>query len=82
MIIKKAVLTEIGLQSLIGEMRKVFRLNGYLRVSYSEDKPRTVDQNALSHVWYDQVARELGEDTELQVKAYCKLHFGVPILRA
>jgi hypothetical protein len=44
--------------------------------------PRNNDQNALSHVWYEQIARALGEQTPLQVKAECKLRYGVPILRA
>ncbi len=43
---------------------------------------RWLDYNALSHVWYEQVANELREDDELGVKSFCKLHFGVPILRA
>jgi hypothetical protein len=43
---------------------------------------RSLDQNALSHVWYEQLAQELKEDTALGWKAYCKLHHGVPILRA
>ena len=42
--------------------------------------PRNIDQNALSHVWYGQIAKESG-DAAIDVKAYCKLHFGVPILR-
>ena len=46
-------------------------------------KPRrTSDQNALSHTWYAQLATELREDSELGWKCYCKLHHGVPILRA
>ncbi len=43
---------------------------------------RSLDQNSLSHAWYEQLAQELKEDTALGWKAYCKLHHGVPILRA
>lgn len=80
--IKKVVMSEFGLQALIGELRAAWKEHRYLRVTGSVDKPRSLDQNALSHTWYDQVSRELGEDSPLAVKAYCKLHFGVPILRA
>jgi hypothetical protein len=43
---------------------------------------RSLEQNAKSHVWYAQVARELKEDSPEGVKSECKLRFGVPILRA
>jgi hypothetical protein len=42
---------------------------------------RSLEQNAKSHVWYAQIARELKEDSADGVKAECKLRFGVPILR-
>lgn len=43
---------------------------------------RSIEQNSLSHSWYGQLAKELPEDDELGWKCYCKLHHGVPILRA
>lgn len=43
---------------------------------------RSLDANALWAVWYNQIAKGLGEQNALQVKNMCKLHFGVPILRA
>ena len=46
---------------------------------YTHD--RSSEQNALGHVWYAQVAATLREDTAEGIKCYCKLHFGVPILR-
>lgn len=45
-------------------------------------KNRTLDQNAQSHVWYEQLAQEIKDDNEIGWKRFCKLHFGVPILRA
>jgi len=42
---------------------------------------RSLDQNALSHVWYGQVDKEAPEVIGT-TRRYCKLHFGVPILRA
>ncbi len=46
---------------------------------YSHD--RSLEQNSLSHVWYQQVAAKLREDTAEDVKRYCKLRLGIPILR-
>jgi hypothetical protein len=73
---------EIALQTLIGDMRAEYQRAGFLRATYSTDKPRTLSQNAIAAVWYGQVERELREDTAAGVKRYCKLHYGVPIMRA
>lgn len=70
-----------SLSEAIGSLRESWDRNKYLRVIIRA-KTRSLSQNDISHVWYDQVAAELREDTPLQVKAFCKLHFGVPILRA
>lgn len=45
-------------------------------------KKRTLDQSAQSFVWYSQLARELPEDNEQGWRRFCKLHFGIAILRA
>lgn len=54
----------------------------FLRVTIKSGQDRSLSQNALSHVWYGDISRQLKEDTPEGVKCYCKLHFGVPILRA
>lgn len=79
---RRTITTDWSLQQTIGELRTEFREHGYLRMSWSTDHARSADQNALAAVWYEQISRELGEDSAADVKAYCKLHFGVPILRA
>lgn len=79
---KLTVNSETTLQTAIGELREQYRSRKYLTVSVNAGKGRSLDQNAISHAWYAQVARELREDDERGVKRFCKLHFGVPILRA
>lgn len=71
-----------SLQSALGQLREMWGKYKFLRLNIKVGKDRSLDQNAISHCWYDQVARELREDTVVGVKRYCKLHFGVPILRA
>lgn len=44
-------------------------------------RDRSIEYNALSHVWYAQIAAKLREDPAGRVKGFCKLHFGIPILR-
>lgn len=79
---KSAIFSELQLQRAIGELRAMFKASGYLRITASDSKPRSLNQNALAAVWYAQVARELGEDTPEGVKCEAKLRWGVPILRA
>jgi hypothetical protein len=43
-------------------------------------KDRTLSANALSHVWYNQADKQLGQPIGT-ARAFCKLQFGVPILR-
>ena len=74
--------SEQTLSNAIGQMREWFREKKYFTVNAKFGKKRSLDQNAMSHAWYLQVANELRENTAVEVKRYCKLHFGVPILRA
>lgn len=73
--------SEPALQSFIGELRQRWQRSKYLRVIVRE-RTRSLDQNAVTHAWYAQLARELPENDALGWKAYSKLHHGVPILRA
>jgi len=43
---------------------------------------RTTDQNSLTHKYYAEIAASREDMTINQVRAECKLIFGVPILRA
>ena len=74
--------SESALQAFIGDMRDLFKQHKFVKVSAKIGKARSLDQNAISHCWYEQLARELKEDDALGWKSYCKLHHGVPILRA
>ena len=74
--------SEPSLSKLIGDLRELWREHKYLRVSIKAGKDRSLSQNALEHTWFNQIANELREQTAAQVKAECKLNYGVPILRA
>lgn len=74
--------SELALQRLIGDVRDLYRQHKFLKVSAKVGKSRSVDQNSISHAWYAQLAVELREDDVLGWKGYCKLHHGIPILRA
>lgn len=71
-----------SLQIAIGDLRDKWNRYKFLRLSIKTGKDRSIPQNSLTHAWYSQIARELRDDDELGWKCYCKLHHGVPILRA
>lgn len=51
-------------------------------VTLTDGKHRTTDQNRLQRLWVTEIAAQLGDQTPEEVRGYCKLAFGVPILRA
>ncbi|MAF04390.1 hypothetical protein [Herbaspirillum sp.] len=69
-------------QRAMGVLREEFGRHHYLKINLKTGKDRSLGQNATIHCWYEQLARELREEDALGWKCFCKLHFGVPILRA
>lgn len=53
-----------------------------LTVTLSKGGKRSLKQNRLSRLWLNEIAEQLGDRTPEDVRAYCKLTIGVPILRA
>ena len=43
---------------------------------------RSDSQNALQQVWHLEASLQLKDESAEDKRAYCKLHFGIPILRA
>lgn len=43
------------------------------------DRNRTTEQNALIHKWFSEIAMQKGDESMLDVKAYCNLTYGRPI---
>lgn len=64
------------------EIEQQWGAHHYLRISIRTGRDRSLDQNDLSHLWYEQISRTLKEDTPEGVKNECKWRFGVPILMA
>ena len=74
--------SESSLQSCIGDLRELFSKAKFIKLSAKTGKARSLNQNDLSHAWYEQMAREIRDEDALGHKCYCKLHHGIPILRA
>lgn len=79
---KVTAYSEHALRAAIGQVWEDFRRTGYMALNWKPEKPRSIPQNAISHEWYGQAALENRERDAVQWKSYCKLHHGVPILRA
>jgi hypothetical protein len=53
-----------------------------ITVTVANGLPKTTQQNRLQRQWCNDVAEQLGDRSAEDVRAFSKLHFGVPILRA
>ncbi|AHD10039.1 hypothetical protein [Phaeobacter gallaeciensis] len=53
-----------------------------LTITITKGAARRGRQNRLAQRWFTDVSRQKEDETHEEVRAYCKLHFGVPILRA
>lgn len=73
--------TDAGLEALLGVRRQAL-LAGKPFVVQVVGPKRSLDQNALSHALYSQIASQLEDQSINEVRAECKLVHGVPILRA
>jgi len=71
-----------SLQRALGDIRQEWARSRYLRIEVRAGRSRSLKQNNHSHAWYEQLARELPEFDALRWKCFCKLHFGVPLMRA
>ena len=79
---KISVNSQAKLSEAITKLTAAFREHKFVVVSYRPGKDRTLDQNALWFAMYQRIAQmaEIGDVED--ARKYCKLHFGVPILRA
>lgn len=68
-----------------GELAGLFRLLEGRKLPFTvaikAGKHRTNSQNSLQRKWVTEAADQLQDETAEQKRGYCKLHFGVPILR-
>jgi hypothetical protein len=48
--------------------------------SIEQGKLRSTKQNKLQRLWIKEISEQLGDTTPEEIRGYCKLSFGVPIL--
>lgn len=72
-------------------IRTTADIDGLVKLLKSRDMPQTVTvrkgairtnpQNRLQQMWFAEAAEQLEGMTPTDMRAHCKLHYGVPILR-
>ena len=75
----RVVKTEFGrkmLHRMIDEQALPFT------ITIAQGKQRSVEQNRLQRLWMNEISEQLGDQTPEEVRGYCKLTIGVPILRS
>lgn len=78
---KIAVNSAARLSEAIAKLTAAYREHKHVLVSMRPGKDRTLDQNALWFALYERIAQmtQIGDIED--ARRYCKLHFGVPIMR-
>jgi hypothetical protein len=69
------------LSQCLGDIRETYKRTKYVWITMTTGRQRSLEQNSQAAVWYTQIAKELREDAELDIKAQNKLRIGVPIMR-
>ena len=70
-----------SLSSTIAKIGQMFSEHKHLVVSVRIGKDRTLDQNGLWFGMYKRIAQMTEIGIPEDARKYCKLHFGVPIMR-
>ena len=63
-------------QALLAEWKPPYTL------TLKKGVDRSLEQNRLAFKWYSEIADQLSDMSTAEYHAFCKLHYGVPILRA
>lgn len=79
---KIVVNSDSRLDECVAQIRKLFRGKKYLVVTLKTGRDRTLDQNRLWFAMYRRIAEALDGYSAEDARRYCKLHLGVPIMRA
>lgn len=79
--IKNFNLSTSNIDNFILKLKQLDLTKSYVANVTEKENSRTEQQNRLSHAWYKQLAIESPQNDAIRWKCFCKLHFGVPILR-
>jgi len=72
--------SDFSLKQFVNFAQEEYQKRKYVVFTWRHEKQRTSRQNRLQRLWLDEAAKQ-GDQTAEEYRAYCKLHFGVPIMR-
>ena len=75
----RSIETEADRQSLL---RRIESHKLPFTVAIEAGRSRTTKQNKLQRQWINEIAEQMPEHSAEEWRGICKLHFGVPIMRA
>lgn len=74
--------TETDLANLTRLLKARVKAGGLpMTVNVLKGAHRSNEQNRLQRLWVKEIAEQLGDQTPEEIRGYCKLTMGVPILR-
>jgi hypothetical protein len=79
---KISVNSATKLSEAITKLTSMYRDKKFVVVSLRPGKDRTLDQNALWFKFYERISQMTQIGDVEDARRYCKLHIGVPIMRA
>lgn len=77
-------MSSIGIRTEADREKAINLINSWalpFSIALKKGVPRSLSQNKLQRKWMLEL-QEQGDQTAEEYRAYCKLHFGIPILRA
>lgn len=72
--------SEFSLSQFMNFAKEHCSKHKYVVFTWRHEKVRTVEQNRLQRLWMDQAEKQ-GDQTAEEYRGYCKLHFGIPLMR-
>lgn len=72
--------SDFALKQFLTFAEEHYRKHKYVIFTWRHEKARTSEQNRLQRLWLDQAEKQ-GDQTAEEYRGYCKLHFGIPLMR-
>lgn len=72
--------SDFSLSQFVNFAKEEYHKRKYVVFTWRHSKHRTLKQNRLQRLWLAEAEKQ-GDQTAEEYRAYCKLHFGVPIMR-
>ena len=73
--------SDFALEEYIRFVRESYQKHKYVVYTWKFGKQRSLRQNSLQMLWLAEAEKQ-GDQTAEEYRGYCKLHFGIPLMRS